>query len=240
MAVEEILGLSEIQGNIVAGFNKPFMTFVYLRVQDSAAAWLWLRDLAPEITTAAAANDAKVMFRGLRVLRFPTNAIVGPAVVSVGIGAAFLRALGFAPQALKDASFVNGLEMQSPFLGDPVGASRGAPGGWIVGNSANPLDLLLIVGSEDALTVADKVASLRADAEAHGFRVIAMDEGKSRADQPGHEHFGFNDGISQPAIRGRKSASLSDFLEERHIDPNDPINSIPGSPEFAAAGKPLV
>jgi Dyp-type peroxidase family len=238
--LEEVLELGEIQGNVIAGFNKPFMTFVYLRVQDITAARLWMRDLAPEITTAAAGNDAKMAFRRLRALRFATDTIIGPAVVNVAIGAPFLRALGFAPEALKDTSFVNGLEMQSPFLGDPVGASRGAPSGWIVGNSAKPLDLLLIVGSEDARMVADKVASLRADAEARGFRVIAMDEGKTRADQPGHEHFGFNDGISQPGIRGRKSASPSDFFEERLIDPSDPINSIPGSPEFAAPGKPLV
>jgi Dyp-type peroxidase family len=240
VAPEDVLELGDIQGNVIAGFNKPFMTFVYLHVQDSTAARLWLSELAPQLTTATAANDTKMMFRNLRTLRFATNAITGPAVVSLGIGAAFLRTLGFAPEALKDASFVNGLEMQSPFLGDPVGASRGAPGGWIVGNSANPLDLLLIVGSEDAQVAADKVTSLRADAEAHGFHVIAIDEGKSRADQPGHEHFGFNDGISQPGIRGRKSASPSDFFEERRIDPSDPINSIPGSPEFAAPGKPLV
>jgi Dyp-type peroxidase family len=216
------------------------MTLIYLRVQDITAARRWVSDLAPEITTAAAANDARMAFRRLRALRFTTASIVGPPVVNMGIGAPLLRALGFPPEALKDTSFVNGLEMQSPYLGDAVGANRGAPGGWIVGNSAKPLDLLLIVGSEDARMVADKVASLRADAEAHGFRTIATDEGKKRADQPGHEHFGFNDGISQPGIRGRRSASPSDFFEGRLIEPGNPINSIPGTPEFAAPGKPLV
>ena len=240
MALEEILELAEIQGNVLAGFNKPFMTFVYLRVQDGAAARRWLRDLAPEITTAAAANDTKLMFRRLRGLRLATSGIVGPAVVSLGIGAPFLRTLGFPPEAIRDASFVNGLEKQSPFLGDPVGPSSGAPGRWVIGNNANPLDVLLIVGSEDAQTVAEKVAALTADAPARGFRVIATDEGKSRSDEPGHEHFGFNDGISQPGIRGRKNTSSADFFEERRIDPNDSINSIPGSPEFCAAGKPLV
>jgi Dyp-type peroxidase family len=236
---EEVLELEDIQGNIVAGFNKPFMTLLSLRVQDPIAARGWLRDLAVEITPASSSLDAKLMFRTLRRLGV-ADALVGPAAVNIAIGASFLRTLGFTPEDLKDTSFVAGLEAQSPFLSDPTNGARGAPERWVVGNSANPLDVLLIVGSEDRAVVAAKVAALHSDAEARGLRAVLIDEGRKRPEQPGHEHFGFNDGISQPGIRGRKSAAASDFFEDRLIAANDPINTIPGGPEFSAAGQPLI
>lgn len=239
MVQEELLELGDIQGNILAGFNKPYMTFLCLRVEDAAAARGWLRDLAGDITPASSSLDAKVMFRSLRRLGF-REAPIGAAVINVAISAPFLRALGFAPETLKDTSFVAGLEAQSSSLSDPEGGAAGAPGQWVVGNSANPIDVLLIVGSEDAGVVDARVMALRAEAEGRGLRKVWIDDGKKRSDQPGHEHFGFNDGISQPGIRGRKSASVSDFFEERLIAADDPINAIPGGPEFAAPGKPLI
>src|SRR5262245_42805560 len=51
----------------------------------------------------------------------------------------------------------------------------------------------------------------------------------------GHEHFGFKDGISQPAVRGRISATPDDFLTPRYVDPADSRAKL-----FAAPGSVLV
>lgn len=51
----------------------------------------------------------------------------------------------------------------------------------------------------------------------------------------GHEHFGFKDGISQPAIRGKVSAAPGDFISPRDLDPTDPRAAY-----FARPGQLLV
>ncbi len=51
----------------------------------------------------------------------------------------------------------------------------------------------------------------------------------------GHEHFGFEDGISQPGIRGRNFEPPHEYLTPRIIDPVDPR-----ALTFSAPGQPLV
>jgi Dyp-type peroxidase family len=43
----------------------------------------------------------------------------------------------------------------------------------------------------------------------------------------GHEHFGFKDGVSQPGVRGRLSATEDDFLTTRHLVTDDPLDRRP-------------
>jgi deferrochelatase/peroxidase EfeB len=38
---------------------------------------------------------------------------------------------------------------------------------------------------------------------------------------PGHEHFGFDDGVSQPGIRGFASLAPGDYITDRHVDPSE-------------------
>jgi Dyp-type peroxidase family len=58
--------------------------------------------------------------------------------------------------------------------------------------------------------------------------------GQTRPDLPGHEHFGFKDGVSQPGVRGRVSAKPDVFLTKRKIAQAE-VNM-----QFAAPGQPLV
>src|SRR5262249_60328553 len=53
---------------------------------------------------------------------------------------------------------------------------------------------------------------------AHGVLVVFDDTGRVRADQPGHEHFGFKDGVSRPGIRG----------VTRRQNPDDEDQGLPG------------
>jgi Dyp-type peroxidase family len=54
-------------------------------------------------------------------------------------------------------------------------------------------------------------------------------------DRRGHEHFGFKDGVSQPAIRGRASADPHDFIDPRRLAADDPSFDL-----FAEPGRVLV
>ncbi|HEY9602133.1 MAG TPA: Dyp-type peroxidase, partial [Allocoleopsis sp.] len=68
----------------------------------------------------------------------------------------------------------------------------------------------------------------------NGLVLIHEDIGRTRNDLPGHEHFGFKDGISQPGIRGRLSTS-NELFTPRLIDSANPL-----SVDFSRPGQPLV
>jgi hypothetical protein len=57
-----------------------------------------------------------------------------------------------------------------------------------------------------------------------------------RSDLPGHEHFGFDDGVSQPGPRGRASDRPGDHITDRHIDPGQ----VPQSLLYGYPGQDLV
>jgi Dyp-type peroxidase family len=80
------------------------------------------------------------------------------------------------------------------------------------------VDGLLVLAADSAADL-DRLAEHRLSAmEAHGVAVVFDQRGRSREDQPGHEHFGFRDGISQPGVRG--------FTEQEN--PEDADQGIPG------------
>src|SRR5207247_2243535 len=65
--------------------------------------------------------------------------------------------------------------------------------------------------------------------------VIWEEKGETRRDLPGHEHFGFKDGVSQPGVRGLISQNPNLFLTERLLP-----TPAKGEVEFASPGVPLV
>jgi Dyp-type peroxidase family len=46
----------------------------------------------------------------------------------------------------------------------------------------------------------------------------------------GHEHFGFKDGVSQPALRGRPISDANSYITERTLDPAQPEAALFGRP----------
>jgi hypothetical protein len=138
--------------------------------------------------------------------------------------------------ALPDASFRGGLLAQSRRLRDPTDPAReGNPANWKVGAPGKVPDVLVIVASDDLSCLA-KVVGRISDLGGAGQPVITWQEqGDSRPDLPGHEHFGFRDGISQPAVRGRVSAEPEEFFAERSIDVSDSRAA-----GWVTPGRPLV
>ena len=49
---EPLLRLKNIQGNVVAGFNKDFQTLLFLRIEDVPSFKAWLADFTPRVATA--------------------------------------------------------------------------------------------------------------------------------------------------------------------------------------------
>src|SRR5260370_20290393 len=78
---------------------------------------------------------------------------------------------------------------------------------------------VLIVAADDSHELQRKVADIiGTPAFTAGVELLLNQPGMTRPDLPGHEHFGFKDGISQPGIRG---VDLPD-------DPGNPDQGHPG------------
>jgi Dyp-type peroxidase family len=103
--------------------------------------------------------------------------------------------------------------------------------------------ILLVVAADDEADLSAEVERLKAtiaNANAGSTRGLdVMGPPQTGATLPrdlrGHEHFGFKDGISQPAIRGLASDNPQDFIDERRLAPTDPNFDV-----FAEPGRVLV
>ena len=117
-------------------------------------------------------------------------------------------------------AFRGGLVNRSGLLGDPTGdKDPGAAKNWVVGRPGAELDALVVIAGDHAEPVARLAEALAGRFAAAGAEA-AIEPGRVRPDLPGHEHFGFDDGVSQPGIRGLASETPGDFVTERYLDPD--------------------
>jgi Dyp-type peroxidase family len=177
----------DVQGLVFRGYGAlRFGCYPLLQVRDRAAARAFLAELIDKIGRGApVAREQAVQiafsYRGLAELGLPDATLSG-----------------FSHE------FIAGMtddEHKSRFLGDQ-GESH--PDSWQWGGPTNPrVDAVLMLFARSETRLNDLLANLR-QSWAAGFdevRLLETSEFQSR------EHFGFVDGISQPAIDGYHGAS---------------------------------
>jgi Dyp-type peroxidase family len=231
---EPILQGDQIQGNVVPGFMKPSMAVAALSIDDAARAKAWFADVAPSITTLAQTMEtrAKVRaYRGLGPERVDKLGVTPPDVddawtnVAVGRGGVS-KLLAGGPHAgdvgaFVDEGFQAGLAVRSALLGDPTDpAAEGNPANWVVGAPAAPVDVLLVFGADRDEECRRVLEEVRGHATDSGMSLVYEEQGR-KLDPIGAEHFGFQDGISQPGVRGRLADDPASFLTPRTIAPSD-------------------
>lgn len=200
-AGDPTMNLANIQGNIVGGFNKDFQRLLFFRLGDPRRARRWLAGLVNEIATAQEVLAFNDLFRQSRARRgseaaAPTARWVNVALTHAGIAALGVDGdeLGAFPEA-----FRQGMAARASIIGD-VDAS--APAGWVGPSDRQGLHGVVLLAADSPGDLRSLTRGQLAAMTAGGVRVIHDQEGRTRADEPGHEHFGFKDGISQPGIRG--------------------------------------
>jgi Dyp-type peroxidase family len=236
---EVLLESDEIQGNILAGFNKDHQTLIALGIGDLPAARAWLTRVAPHISSLSEVAQFNGLFKARR--RRLGHDPVGLIATWVNIafsydGVAKLKSAAIAGQVPDDA-FKDGLPKRAASLGDvPTGGATGTAG-WVMGGEGRVPDILLIVASDDSSEMALLADQLTpGTGDLGGAPVVLWKEvGDTRSDLPGHEHFGFKDGVSQPAVRGLLSKSPDVYLAVRELLP-----PAAGAISFATPGSPLV
>ena len=163
--------------------------YVLLQVADKTAARHWIGQLADQIATGerpqkVAAVNLAVTYRGLEKLGLDKEALDG-----------FSR------------PFSEGMATthRSRILGDD---DENAPEKWNWGgNDANAVDLLLLLFAENETLLANVRAEKKAEFAAGGVVEVQILEAGRQPDS--HEHFGFADGMGQPAIEGTFQAEKS-------------------------------
>jgi Dyp-type peroxidase family len=243
VGIEPLLDVHDIQGDSLTGFRKDQQDFIFLAIDDVALAKAALRALVPRLSPLGDVSAFNHLFRSLRRRRGELPGTLAVTWVIVAFSATGLVKLRSAQEVAQfaDKAFKLGLAARSALLGDPIDpTSPGHPNNWLFGGSASPVDAVLLIGADDPTSLQHTTAALldtlttpSAGGSAAGFRVVHIEHCATRRDLPGHEHFGFRDGISQPAPRGRLSAE--EFLSPRLIDPADQR-----ALRFARPGQPLV
>jgi Dyp-type peroxidase family len=246
--LEPVLAIDEIQGNIFGGFNKPHQALVCLHLPTGEAELArtrrWLKELAPRLTSLREVAGYKKV-RRLRLMELGERFEPEPVVwTNIAFSYQGLRKLTDEADAF-DATFRNGLSAgESASLGDPTDPQyRGHISHWVVGGTGDVPDALAIIAADLASELDQATGRFRKAVEAAGATCTRVDLGHDpshynaggRRFPRGREHFGFEDGVSQPGIRGRLSAGADDFLTPRPADGGDPDRA-----EFSAPGQPLI
>ncbi|HTN24679.1 MAG TPA: hypothetical protein VL120_11875, partial [Solirubrobacteraceae bacterium] len=178
------LDLADIQGDILRAYGNAYdcTTYVFVHVGGDAARE-WFGELVEHVTTAE-----------------PWAAGKPETTLNVALTAAGLDALGVGADVLDSFSFEfrAGMASRAAALGD---AGPSAPDAWEPGLGDGSAHVLLVVNAQTPEQLEYALGKLRAAvAAATGVKIAG--EHDARLLGGAREHFGFADGMAQPAIQG--------------------------------------
>jgi Dyp-type peroxidase family len=201
-------GDRNIQGNVLAGFNKSHQMLLFLSFPDAAVLRTWLGQVTPRLATnagvaafnerfsssrRASGSDPENQFAVWSSLSITKEAlaILDPAALqeltdNVGHEAAIRVWLdGAASSELRTA------------IGDP------STDAWLFGAGHPEIHAVLCVAADRSADLHLELANQRERAAHLGATIVFEQRGETLPGvSAGHEHFGFKDGISQPGVKG--------------------------------------
>ncbi|MFE7565075.1 Dyp-type peroxidase [Kitasatospora sp. NPDC057500] len=217
----ELRGSTDIQGNILAAFNKDFTDFRYLRFPDADRGRGWLSAILNTVATTSETEDFNEQY-SLARRAFGRDPSI--AAVRCGVSLTFeglLAVAGKPDQVEKDLvafkAFREGAAARAEDLGD---TGESAPEHWLFGAGSGDavVHAVLIVAADTEELLKEKLRNLDAVEQTHRITRVHVDEGRTlTGDLKGHEHFGYKDGISQPGVKDfhREDAGRKGFRDNR-------------------------
>lgn len=190
----ESINLPDIQGNILAGFNKDHQKFLFFRIEDAIKAKAWLRNLIPMVSDCQKVKEANDERKNSTT---PANA----AWLNIAFNYPGLKKLS-APHLFKfPEEFKEGMAARSVHLGD-VGSN--APDQWDSWfRSRKFLDVMVLLAADDRNDLANLLSGILSQLPKSGLSLIHIQSGEAPPDDAApNEQFGFRDGVSQPGIKG--------------------------------------
>lgn len=215
----ELRGSTDIQGNILAAFNKDFMDFRYLRFPDAAKGRGWLSAI---LNTVATTNETEDFNEQYSLARRAFGRDPSITTVRCGVSLTFegLMMIANKPDQIKKdlsafTSFCAGAAARAKDLGD---TGESDPRTWLFGASSGDkvVHAVLIVAADTEALLKEKLKNLDTVEQTHQITRVHVDEGRTlKGDLKGHEHFGYKDGISQPGVKDfhREDAGRKGFRD---------------------------
>ena len=214
----------DIQGNVLAPFNKPRQLFLFLNFRNSqqhAREWLsQLVDGGVIASTNQVVEHGEERKQAMKEGRKPEMrhwvgvSLTSSALVTLHpeLASDLVAYDAFWRGALADREYRGERRTVSPAL---VGNARASdPSDWVIGGTGqSPVDALVTIAADedDDHDILGRAARTERDrAKGHELEVLKVRQGNGRTTlgqygqrlEGGIEHFGFRDGISQPGIRG--------------------------------------
>ena len=174
--------LADIQGNVLRGYTYPHAAYLFLHIDDADNARALMKRMLPQVATAE-----------------PWNENQPPTAMHVAFTYTGLEALDL-PQAILDSFpdvFCEGMAARADRLGD---RGPSAPAHWEPGLGTREAHVLVTVYATDNQHLEQARQALKT-VGAEGA-VTVVHEQRAEASPDSRDHFGFFDGIAQPAIAG--------------------------------------
>ncbi|HEX5619795.1 MAG TPA: Dyp-type peroxidase [Solirubrobacteraceae bacterium] len=176
------IDLADIQGDVLRGYTYPCAAYLFLRIVDVAEARALLTRMLPQVSTAEPWQDGPP-----------------PTALHVAFTYAGLAAMEVPPAILDSfpAEFRAGMAAQAERLGD---RGPSAPSQWEAGLGTGEAHALVTVYGVDAERLEQARQALKGVGAAAAVRIVH--EQRAAELEQTRDHFGFYDGIAQPAIAG--------------------------------------
>jgi Dyp-type peroxidase family len=198
---QERQALADIQGNLVAGFNKDHVEILLYEIRDPDRARHWLELMAGDVATSDEVARFNELFSLVRSRRHDGREPIKATWTQLLLSAEGLRRVGVGADEIVDVDpvFATGMKAQAEALGD---VSESAPEAWSEPYRSRVIHVAVLIASDDGIDLAREVDHVQREAEEHGLVRIGTERGHTLDGMMrGHELFGFKDGISQPAIQ---------------------------------------
>ena len=177
------IDLADIQGNVLRGYTYPTAAYIFLHIDDVDRARALLAATLSQVSTAEPWEDgppptsthAAFTYSGLQTLGVPEDIL-----------------------ATFPAEFREGMAARAERLGD---RGPSAPEHWEPGLGTGEAHVLVTVHALDNEQLDERREILRQIGASAGATTV-VNETRAEALDGGKDHFGFFDGIAQPAVAG--------------------------------------
>jgi Dyp-type peroxidase family len=192
-----------VQGNLV-GFNKDFQAFVFMSFADPANGRAFLADVERDLSSCHEVLAFNRLHKEIHVRRGGATQIVESTWTNLCLTFTGLQALEAPGLDAFPEEFKQGMAARAAALGD---IEDSAPATWRP-PFGQTIHAMAIVAADNDSDLQAGTQRLQAKMAAHNVTQVGLEPGHTRPDpNRGHEHFGFKDGISQPAIAGLTRSS---------------------------------
>ena len=199
---------ANIQGNVLAPFNKDFELFLFLQLPGQAQGQAFLAAMLPLVSTNDEVASFNEAYSSARRNGHEDPDGLSATWVSLSMTASGLEKVAPAASAVLaqtqwDQTVIPRFLAGAASAPDVAPSGPEAPASWLFGGGAAAIDVVVTLAADSADDLLGITQEVRVIAATNGVLSVFEQEGRALPGaRNGHEHFGFKDGISQPGVMG--------------------------------------